>query len=124
MTAPRLSETPDIEAIAEVLAAHRSMISGDVDGWHGVCASCGDLGLNADPEAHVAQALAPVLAAAVREARAAELREAADTVEDECAADRVTCYCSSADWLRQRADRIAVDATRTDQADEATKEDR
>ena len=47
------------------------------------------------------------LAAREAAARAEALREAADVVEEECAADSVTCYCSSAGWLRDRAARIA-----------------
>ena len=139
MTAPRLSETPDIEArIAATLRVHRTVVSGDVDGWHVVCASCGDLGLSADVDAHVAQALAPVLAAAVREAEQRALREAADVSER--ALDDLAATPGYSIWaqaivlqdatkavrgaLNARADRIAGDATRTDQADEATKEDR
>ena len=112
MTAPRLSETPDVEA---VLAAHEYMLQNS----RGSICACGFVPtVDADSlktqqdyhRAHVAQALAPVLAAE----RVKALREAAENTA--CAAD--------ADLLRDRADRIAVDATRTDQADEATEEDR
>ena len=86
MTAPRLSETPDTEA---VLAAHRPVIGRFAHHLNGVVGcSCMDRVFVAKVEnyaTHVAQALAPVLAAAVREAEQRALREAADTVEDEYA---------------------------------------
>jgi hypothetical protein len=99
-----VEQTPDIEAIAAVIREHRSILSGDVDGWHLLCQACGDLGITSNERtaaAHVAQALAPVLAAAVREARAAELREAAD--------DMPFGYSHAAHILRDRADRIKED---------------
>lgn len=34
------------------------------------------------------------------------LRHAADDVEDECTRSRTACFCGSAGWLRDRADRI------------------
>lgn len=107
-----IEQTPDIEA---VLAKHLGecgrfgLPCADVrprDEWCGRC----------DLRAHVAQALAPVLAAAVREARAAELREAADDlgrewVEDGTHPGLPGCYSAGHErWLRHRADRIAVDA--------------
>lgn len=40
------------------------------------------------------------------ELEARVLREAADAVSDECTHLQVACFCGSADWLRERADRI------------------
>jgi hypothetical protein len=104
-----VEQTPDIEA---VLAEHVDVgpMLSESEGYTKYVCLCGE-GSNDYTwhRAHVAQALAPVLAAAVREARAAELREAAD---EAAAMD----YPSSQDpvhwaiWLRYRADRIAVDA--------------
>lgn len=98
-------QTLDIEA---VLAEHEWLQYIE----YGPC-SCGDVSAftAATHRAHVAQALAPVLAAAVREARAAELREAADRMpayhDGEQPEWAITAACR---WLRDRADRIDVDA--------------
>ena len=95
-------QTPGIEAaIAVALCEHKSKtrivgpgvrIPHRAESESMPCASC----------VAASQALAPVLAAAVREARAAELREAAEECEPH--------HGFGARWLRDRADRIAVDA--------------
>jgi hypothetical protein len=99
-------QTPDIEA---VLAAHRYQPGTPFMGLvFPVACGCGERtpGWTAY-EAHVAQAFAPVLDAAVREARAAELREAADELGSE---SRHPWVLWARDHLLDRADRIAVDA--------------
>lgn len=62
----------EVELIAAVLAEHRAMVSGDIDGWHVIC-SCGYDELGTDSSAHVAEQIASRLAAATgaREADAA-----------------------------------------------------
>lgn len=97
-----VEQTPDIEAafLAEVSAVIRDYLIGET----GMSAS----GIHATLIAH---RLAPVLAAAVREARAAELREAAEDWTD--TDDPGAIYADNGDvdlWLRDRADRIDVDA--------------
>lgn len=50
------------EALAGVLAAHRAIVSGDVDGWHVIC-HCGFKAPGVDTTAHIAGALSDWLAA-------------------------------------------------------------
>ena len=74
------------------------------------------------------------LSAAVREAEQRAWRDFREWVTEECPHEpdeHAEGTCDLCDWtfaieaeLDDRADRIAVDATRTDEADEATKEDR
>ena len=129
MTAPRLSETPDIEAIAEVLAAHRPVIGRFAHHLNGVVGcSCMDRVFVAKVEnyaTHVAQALAPVLAAERVKAEQRAWRDFREWVTEECPHEpdeHAEGTCDLCDWtfaieaeLDDRADRIAVDATRTDQ---------
>jgi hypothetical protein len=114
-------QTPDIAALAAVLREHFGYgIETDSDAWSCACGTIIWDGLDADDSGydldddhcrHVAAALAPVLAAAVREAEQRALREAADQA---CAMD----YPASQDpahwgiWLRHLAERIAYRADR------------
>jgi hypothetical protein len=95
-------QTPDI---ADVLAEHEWLQYVE----YGPC-SCGDLTAftAATHRAHVAAVLAPVLAAAVREARAAELRRAADEHEAE-----LVC-CDVFERLRDKSPADYTDADRSE----------
>ena len=125
--APRLSETPDVEAAirnARCECGHPVW-----DGWHKRKIGCeGD---DCPCLLDAPQALAPVLAAAVREAEQRAWDEGWNAAGDAYVIG-LNAYATGQPMPESgdgppnpyRADRIAVDATRTDQADEATKEDR
>jgi len=103
-------QTPDIEAvISEVLEGFLRPQREHYAGHEWVIPSHHRADLWATLPYRIHAALAPVLAAAVREARAAELREAADEMEATFRAGRLLGGPTD-DWLRDRADRIAVDA--------------
>jgi hypothetical protein len=94
------------ERIVRVLEEHRRVY----DDYSYLCA-CGQWrDKRDDGTAHRAHVAAALLAAGfghVAQAKAEALRDAADEVQDECLASSTACFCGSADWLRDRADRIA-----------------
>lgn len=61
-------ETALRERLAGVLAEHHAIVSGDDDGWYVVC-TCGHRERGTDVDAHLADALLPVVAQEVAAAR-------------------------------------------------------